>query len=54
MSNTLWEKSTSFRFSKPLDDSIYTDINITVQKKQYDTQKIIFDISGASEALKRP
>jgi len=45
MSNTLWEKSTSFRFSKPLDDSIYTDINITVQKKQYDTQKIIFDIS---------
>jgi len=45
MSSTLWEKSNSFRFSKPLDDSIYTDINITVQKKQYHTQKIIFDIS---------
>jgi hypothetical protein len=45
MTTILWEKSTSFRFSKPLDESIYTDINIMVQKKQYDTQKIIFDIS---------
>lgn len=45
MTTILWEKSTSFRFSKPLDESTYTDINIIVQKKQYDTQKIIFDIS---------
>lgn len=45
MAIVIWEKSTSFRFSKPLDESTYTDINITVQKKQYDTQKLFFDIS---------